>query len=785
MDTGRRPTTSSPLKRTGLTAFTPLRSLAFLAGLLVIYVQPTLPSMASLLLLLPVILLIWYWNRPIAMLLMVLLLGVSWMIWIAQQRQDARWPESRHGENVWVQGVVSDIPERNGSQWRFYFESDDFPGRIRVSWYRSSEELRVGQCWRLLLRMRTPRGSVNPGAFDYEGWLFRKGIMATAYVREGEPCDIRMTGINFSVLRWRQKWVDAINETLVAHPMRGVVLALVFGVRDDFSQSDWDILRRTGTSHLMAISGLHVGIIAGWFYLIGYWLWRTHTKFLNRVAAPRAALLFSISGAVVYVLLSGSGLPAQRALIMLLAFSWAIWKSRKSSVMQVLAIALMVILLLDPFAIASAGFWLSFGALAWIFYLLTYRWKMPGKIAGFVRLQFYLCLALSPITFYWFAEASWIAPLVNLLLIPVFSCLVPLVFIAALLAIAWPPTGLALVFVADALELVWQALGWIDSSVYAAVSMPAVQLWACVLASIGLLWFCSPQGWPARSSGLLLCLPLFGATVGESSKNIPQSTFQLTVLDVGQGLSVVVETAEHVLVYDAGPAYSGGFDSGAMIVLPYLRYAGHKNVDALVQSHGDLDHRGGMAAIMRGMPIGRRFGFNDNTPCRRGMQWQWDAVNFEFLHPDADSWQGNDSSCVLRINAGEYSALLTGDIEKKVEYQLLNQNESFKDKLQANVLVVPHHGSASSSTGAFLKAVFPQISIFSAGWRNRWGFPKDDVLNRYKSQGSTVYSTAQHGAVQMRISALEGVSQAITWRQHDHRFWRAHADEAWLKNTTD
>ncbi len=767
MDTGRR---KAAHRSRFLNGFHPLHGLAFLLGLLAVYVSPALPAWPIWPATLVAIYLIWRRQPAAAGLCLAFWLGALWLSLVASHLLDARWPAERHAEDVWVQGVVADMPQRRDGHWRFLFNAEQPDGLIRVSWYRGQARLEAGQCWRLRLRMRAPRGSVNPGGFDYEGWLFASRIIATAYVRKAEPCATTplMSG---RLSKLRQRWAEQVTQLLDGHARTAQVLALSLGIRDRFSQADWTLLRHTGTSHLMAISGLHIGIAAGWLYFLGAWGWRASPGLMRRLPAPRAAIVFSAAGAIVYALLSGFELPAQRALIMLLAFYIALFRGRRISPAHLLALAMLLVLLLDPFAAGSAGFWLSFAAVGWIFYLLRNRWQLPGRISVYLRLQALLGLTLVPLTLFWFGEASWVAPLANLLLIPLFTCLVPVILLGTVLAGFWPAAAtLLLTFCADVLTWVWVGLEQFAQLASPVFAVGAVSVWAVISGFLGLLWLTAPRGWPARYLGLVFCIPL----VMPAASTPQTGNLRLTILDVGQGLSAVVETVNHVLVFDAGPAYDGGFDAGAMVVVPYLRSRGHGSVNVLVQSHTDLDHRGGMPAIEQAMKVEKRYGFDERSQCRRGMKWQWDAAQFEFLHPDDRHWSGNNGSCVLKVTVGEFSILLTGDIEMPVERHLLaNQGEA----LDADVLVVPHHGSASSSSRGFVEAVSPQVAIFSAGWRNRWSFPKSEVLERYRK--SQWLSTAQHGAVQLDISADEGIRNIRKQRQQSMRLWRAGADPGW------
>ncbi len=737
----------------------------FLSGLAAVYLQPVLPDFGWFLLPLLLALVLYRLNTGLSVGLLIFT-AAALLMWLhAYQILNAQWPESRHGEDIWTSGQITEVTVQNHKLSRFLFKPDQLDGLVRVAWYRNSINVQEGECWKFKLRMRAPRGSINPGGFDYEGWLFRQGIVASAYVREYKQCDATSM-LAFKLPQWRDSVIQKVSLALDGHAMKAAVLALALGSRQDFGPDDWALLRHTGTSHLMAISGLHIGIVALWLYWLGSVLWRFLPYVPDWLTAKKSGLIFSAVGACGYAVMSGMGLPAQRALIMLLIVYVALWQGRRVSAIQVLSIALVIILLLQPFAIAEAGFWLSFAAVFWIYYLLSYRWQVKQKIPRLLYLQLSLGLALMPLVLFWFSEVSWISPAVNLVLVPVFSLLVPALLGAVLWLVAHEDSGAWLLeSIADLLGWIWTGLRWIDANIAGSYPLVLENGWLLLLATIAVIWLCAPHGWPARWLGLLLLLPILS-----QSELKTDNMLRLVVLDVGQGLSVAVETDNKVLIYDAGPAFDGGFDAGDMVVLPYLKHRGYKKVDMLVQSHTDLDHRGGIGAITNTLPVLRSYGVQANKPCRQGDYWTWGSVSFDFLHPDNGSWKGNNSSCVLKITAGNHVVLLTGDIEAPVENRLLNV---YGQAVKANVLVAPHHGSKSSSTIAFARAVNPEIVIFSMGWKNRWGFPHDEVKDRYTINGAALYSTAEHGAIIIDLPIDGDLQPPVLWREASGFLWRS------------
>jgi competence protein ComEC len=469
--------------------------------------------------------------------------------------------------------------------------------------------------------------------------------------------------------------------------------------------------------------------------------------------------------ALAYALLAGFSIPTQRSLVMLLVMMVALAAARHLVPSRLLALALVAVLLMDPSAVLYPGFWLSFGAVAWMLYALAARVGPVPRWQSWLQPQWVLSIALVAPCLYWFGESSLASPLANAVAIPLFSLLIPWLLLAlALLGTAVGPSMLRAG--ADAIEWLWRGLEWLAAvpGAYWSAMPPSLPMLA--LAMLGLLLALGPRGAPARSMGLVLCLPLFVV----SPPVPPAGHFDFALLDVGQGLAAVVRTERHALLFDAGPAYTGGLDSGETVVLPYLKSQGIRRLDRLVLSHADLDHRGGIEAVRAGVLIGEEIGTGRGARCRAGMRWQWDGVQFEFLHPSGGPWSENNGSCVLRIGTGRHAVLLTGDIEADAERQLL---ETAGDGLAADVLVVPHHGSRTSSTPAFIETVAPRIALVPAGWANRWGFPKQEVLARYAETGVRIEISGIHGALQLRMSPVHGVQRMTRWRDESRRFWRA------------
>lgn len=686
------------------------------------------------------------------------------------------------GVPLQLSGTIASLPQREGRILRFVLsvelaQRNDgkpvmLPKRVRLAWYgKRSPELIPGERWQLQVKLKRPWSMRNPGSFDFEEWLFQQGIRATGYVREGKDNHRLAAASGYPVLRLRYAIRQAIAEQLGDHPMRGIITALAIGERGAISDEQWDVLLASGTNHLVAISGLHVGLVAGLIYLLTLRLWRLCARCCERLPAPRAAALVALLAALCYAALAGFSIPTQRALLMLVIVLGAVWWRRPIERGRVLLLALWAVTALDPASILSAGFWLSFAAVSWILYGMGGRLETTGLWWRWGRVQLLVALGLLPLLLLFFQQGSLSAPLANLLAVPWVSLLVvPLTLTGVLLLGLWPTAGGALLTLAATLMgWLWPLLHWLSEAI--PVLPLATSGWMVLPAMAGLLWLLAPRGWPLRSMGVILLLPLLLRQPDAPE----QGGARLTLLDVGQGLAAVVQTHRHTLLFDTGPAFASGFDTGDAVVVPFLRQTGIGRIDTLVVSHGNSDHAGGLASVMKQIAVDRLLadaevaaGLTDAEPCVRGLSWQWDGVNFRILHPDSAVQSGdeNNHSCVLRVSVGDHALLLTADIEAGGERELLDSGEN----LRADLLVVPHHGSKSSSSADFLDAVQPQWALFSVGYRNRYGFPHPEVVTRYADRGIQSDRTDAAGALQIELKS-DGISSPTAYRRQNRRLW--------------
>lgn len=767
-------------------------TLAWLAGIVTLQLQPVLPAV-SWCYLLPVSLLL-AWRCRVCRWPAAALAGFLWALLQAHGTLDRELPVALEGVDLQVTGQVIGIPEREADRLRFRFEvrrltvqgrEHPAPGLVRLTWYRDPAPIKSGEHWRLTVRMKQPRGFSNPGGFDYEGWLYREGIRATGYVRPS-PANGRVDSAEpapVTVDRLRADGMGKIHQHLQGASLQGLLTALALGHRGAISHDQWEVLRRTGTSHLMAISGLHVGLVAGMIFALIRHLWSWWPAAALRLAAPRAAGCAAMLGALAYAALAGFSIPTQRALIMVAVVMGAVVLARALRPARTLFIALVLVLAWDSSAVLSVGFWLSFAAVGVILWVMVGDRPRAAAWYRWLRIQGAVTIGLFPLLAILFGQISLVAPLANLIAIPwVGWVVVPLMLMAVvLLPCSDLVAGWLLQLAHGAMAVVWWPLERLAALPLALWEVAEPPLWSVLLAAAGVLILLLPRGVPLRALGLLLLAPVVWVS---SQPVIPAGGFRLTVLDVGQGLAVVVRTAKHTLIYDTGPRFGARFDTGAAVVVPYLRSLGIRRVDRLMVSHGDIDHSGGVESVLRMLEVAdiRRAPEPGEamaaTHCRAGMQWKWDGVAFAVLHP-ANGYQDpsaeNDHSCVLTVRAGAHQVLLTGDVEASAEAALLHAHP---DALRADLVVVPHHGSATSSSPAFVSAVRPGLAWISAGYANRWGFPKPDVVARYREIGAQVWTTAQQGAMEITLDPQRGLIEPRQWRQVSRRYWSATTDGA-------
>jgi competence protein ComEC len=784
----------------------PWRVLAFALGVFVLQQCAVLPAPTFLIITAVAGALLWRAGLQRRRWLSILgagLLGLAWAGGFAHWRLADALPLEWAGRDIEVTGVVAELPQRFERGVRFTFVVEHaaapVPRRIALSWYRqfdadaddeTDDEFaapnglplpHAGERWRFLVRLKRPHGNVNPHGFDYEGWLFERNIRATGYVKksaltmqQNARLESGAGGLSGAIEQLRESARARVSRALPDQPYAGVLVALAVGDQQAIAPELWRLFAATGITHLMSISGLHVTMLGGIVAWLVAALWRRSPRLPLLWPTQKAAALAGFTGAFGYALLAGFGVPAQRTLYMLGVLAVAMLSGRAVAAPHILGTALLLVLLLDPWAVLAAGFWLSFGAVALLFYIAHGRLGQRHWVIEWSRAQWAMTLGLIPALLALFQQFSLVSPVANALAIPLVSFLVtPLALLGSL-----PGGGIALHLAHALLAALMVFLEWLAALPGALWQQHAPPGWAVPLALAGTLWLLLPRGFPARWLGWVSFLPLFFIFPQRPAPG----ELQLTVLDVGQGQAVHVQTATHDLIFDSGPAFNAAADSGNRILVPYLRAVGVQRLDTLIVSHADQDHAGGAASLLASLPVAD---FITSIPpghpilqksalagrqCIDGQSWEWDGVRFSLLHPLADDYMRklptNAMSCVLKIESRQASILIPGDLEGPAEMALLARHGA---DVQADILVAPHHGGKRTSTPAFVAAVGAREVIFPVGYRNRFGHPFPAVLERYLAGGARIHRTDQAGAVSVNfVAAGAGI---VHEREQRRRYW--------------
>lgn len=702
-------------------------------------------------------------------------------------RISQRLPLSEIKFTYQLSGVIGSLPEVGTQGTRFLFLPDEtttpIPRKIQVFWYkkrhlaRSSKsnvpEIRAGERWRLQLVMRPARGRVNFHGVDVERWFFTEDIGALAHVKDGG--NERLAGPAwFDLHHLRESVLDKLAEKAAGKPAFRLLAALAVADRRGLLVRDRDILSSTGTGHLLAISGLHIGLAA----VMGFYLGRIGLLFLFGGLQQRMAFALpwcsAWLAAFAYAALSGFGVSTQRALIMLTVATVACLSRRAIHPLQAWLIAMALVLVADPVAPLRAGFWFSFVAVGVLMMLFAPRFGLMSAWRRMLLAQLGISLLMAPLGMYWFQQASLPGLLANLVAIPLVSFLIVPSILAAmvLLWLPGPLAGWALTFAAYAADWLLQfldQLSRLQPASFAATPVPG--LTATVLAMLGVAVFMLPRGVPGRLTGLLLMLPVLFSADDHPGKTQTQIDF----LDVGQGLSVLLTSREHLMVYDTGPGNGqegeAGLDMVTGTIEPMIRAVGRKP-GLIVASHADLDHAGGLRRLMSLYPDA---GYLASLPVKRAgvracsapRTWMMDDLQLRVLHPSTGlPYLGNDSSCVISVNGPGLSLLLSGDISRVVEQRLADQG------LESHaILSVPHHGSSTSSSQALIDAVQPDWALISTASGNRFDFPRADVIERYSEARAHVLNTAQCGGIRI-ITDVAGGFRIQSARTGRNAIWR-------------
>ncbi|MGI9291596.1 MAG: DNA internalization-related competence protein ComEC/Rec2 [Gammaproteobacteria bacterium] len=675
-----------------------------------------------------------------------------------------------------VQGIISDIPVAHSQGVSFTFEitgqgyGDSVTEHLRLSIYRLAIRPQAGESWQFLVRLKPVHGQVNPGTFDRASWLFAADVHAYGYVVDS-PLTRRLASESgpLSILSLRRELRSRLQLLLGDDAVLPLLTAITMGYRGDFTAGDWELLRKTGTSHLMAISGLHVGLVAMIFWNAGRIVGQFSAGFLPGCLP----FILALSGAFFYSLLAGMAVSTTRALIMIAVFMMVVIRNRSYAPVCVISIAVLLVLCMQSKELLSAAFWLSFSAVTLLLTLCTARkvrtdsYSLNKRLKKIVWAQCILCIGLAAPVAIFFSEIPPASIVANLIAVPVFSVItIPAALMGALFSFLSDSIAILL------LELAAGSLLFLIRMLNALAELPVINLYG-LLPSVFLLVPCIAMtltGVVLRSAGILggsIVLFMLASSAGRFYDN----GFEMHVLDVGQGLAVILQVNDHVLVYDTGPSWPGG-DSSRSVIIPALRRLGIRRIDNVLVSHGDNDHVGGYKSLVSAYEPERVISAQQAIQgahvisCRKGMFWQWEDVRFEVLHPrQPETWDENNGSCVLQVSIGDYNLLLPGDIEADAELVL-----SSRDILQpAQLLIAPHHGSQTSSSRIFVDSLRPDQVIFATGYLNRWGFPAYEVSARWQQAGACLFNTAISGALRIQFSHAEGFRVV---EQAAKSFWR-------------
>ncbi len=709
--------------------------------------------------------------------------GFALMGWHINVQYSRAWPTNLENIPITLTGtIISLIEETSAQKVRFLFKLAAKDQTVQVTWDKPQHDLRPGDEWSLTLKLKRPRNYANPGSFDTEKFYFQQRIVAIGYVMpKGEHNLIAQHPLRYPIQNLRQELFSMLAFELHPKQFMGIIVALILGSKAAISTEQMQLLQNTGTAHLMAISGMHIGMIAGMIFAVLRFGWRFTAQSWRRFPAPWVAAWGALAVSVYYALLAGFSIATQRSLIMIGVLLAGLVLKRKISSTNSYCLALIIVLLWDPFAVLSIGFWLSFVAVGFLLYAFGGRTTTRNKWYSWQRWlkpQIVISLGLLPISLLFFAQTSICGPVANLIAIPWVCCTVVPLSLAAVLM--WPIDHAIAVnllkFAEYNFSLLWPILekfaripvfSWHPPQEYLGLLF--------IVAFLGAVWLLMPRGLPGRYWGVICFVPWIFVPL----TTIEHGAAEFTLLDVGQGLATVVQTKNHVLVYDTGAKLSADFDLGSRVVAPFLQHKGIKQINQLMISHADNDHIGGAVSILQKFPTQEILISDQNylreygsTSCHAGQSWTWDGVDFFVLHPVQQRYykKRNDRSCVLMVRAGKHKVLLTGDIESKAEQQLI---ANYSSHLQADILLVPHHGSKTSSSEEFIHTVNPKYALIPVGYKNQYGHPKEQVLQRYTEHGVQILSTELDGAISFKLGQERDLV-ADSYRRHYKMFWNQH-----------
>lgn len=747
-----------------------LACLYFFIGILSVAFCAVLPCLTLIILILSTLLLAIFilrglWKK-ICLGLFCFMLGIFWFSLHAASIINHILPKQLISRSLVVQARISTIPQvkQNFVSFNAELESSTLKHKTnaRLTWLNPERIPRQGEVWQLTVRLKPPHSSINPGGFDFEQWLLAHHIHAVGYVVDKANNHLLQTSSFLNVNYWRQLIAQALHTHLAQEDALGIVQALSIGMQQNINDEQWQTMRRTGTNHIVAVAGLHLGFVALFIFKLSRFLWQLLPRLTLWIPATQGSALLALMGCSFYALMAGLGLPTKRALVMMSVFLFTLIWRRYLHKWQAYFLALWAILIFDPLCVLEQSFWLSFGAVAMILLAMHTEIRRKSHWQQWLYLQWVIMLGLLPLSllfFQQFAPLSWLANLIAVLVVGFF--VLPLVLLGTILLFLPSIAHFILLVAAKSIDILWQVLAWFAQQQWSIWQPAQPPFYYLIFSGIALCLLLMPKGFPARWLSLFWFLPLL--TYQPIKPKLGEAI--ITVLDVGQGLAVLIETHKHTLLYDTGPKF-GESDAAERVILPYLISRGIHHLDTIMISHSDMDHAGGLNTLVNSLPV--KTVLESSKNCWAGQKWPWDGVQFEILFPVPEmSNLENNSSCVLRITAGNKYLLLPGDIESLAEKWLI---ANVARQLLADVLLAPHHGSKTSSTELFLNAVQAKFVVVSAGFYNRFHQPHQKVMDRYLARNLPIYETSKGGATTIYLSPKQEI-RITQERQLNPRFW--------------
>lgn len=761
-------------------------ALGTLAGALLLANCHELPPSAFLLCLVPVTVLIIYWNsktryqrfRFFHYLVLGVILGFCWSNYHYVRILSWHLPQNSINQQVKIKGAVVGEVVHIGQNMKFTLQVREFKTdfiqqnhalpkspKFEVNWYKPNQIIKTGNVVEAVVKVKPIHGFFNPGGWDEEKFYFLKGIRAKASLRQlisVEP------GQHDFIMAFRMTIASKLKQLFPEDKFVPVISALTIGVKSDLAYDLRAVFQKTGTSHLLAISGLHISMLATLCFFISCRVACFFPRLLLLQPATCWAAGTTILVSLLYALLAGFSLPTQRAFIMISVVMIGICCRRKVVSWHSYFLAMLLVILWDPLSVLQAGFWLSF--LAVLSLMLVSHSGSNGKIINWLKPQFAVFCMLMPLTILFFNMVSIISPVANMVAIPVVACMVvPLSLLGVfLLMICEPLAEFCLSIALSIFSYVWHFLDYISQMPFSSFNTSIPSMLAFILAVIGVIVLLLPKGLSGKRLALLMCLPLILTKTQKTDSDLT-----VAVLDVGQGLSVVLQTQNHTMLYDTGPSFGKHRNAGNQVIAPFLQSNQIRHIDRILISHVDMDHRGGLSGLQDfDIKVIQSSEPDKISPtallCERGQSWEWDGVRFEILHPNGIETRRNNRSCVLKVSTKKQSILLSGDITEAVEKKLVHQQ---KKLLNSNILIVPHHGSLTSSSQEFIAAVAPEYAIYSVGHNNIYGFPKKAIVDKYGQAGAKNLLTSQTGAIIFNLGRSDHLTAPIIWRDTAKRIW--------------